>query len=159
MNLKPILKRTVIVLVIFLALIQFVPVTLNQSPHIYTTELYRVYPVPADVQVALQRACYDCHSGQSTYPWYSHIQPVGWWINEHIHDGKRHLDFYQFNLYNSGKKIKKLKEIAGTVKDWEMPLSSYLLMHDEAKLTTEQREKISSWALALAEQIADTAKL
>ena len=156
---KAILKRFLIVLVVFIVLVQLVPGNKNFSPHIFTQELYRVYNTPDNVQATLRKACYDCHSGNTHYPWYSHVQPVGWWLDRHVKDGKRHLDFYMFGTYTNAKKVKKLKEVAETLSEGEMPLSSYTLMHNEARLTPEEKDAIISWANALAKQIADTAKM
>lgn len=154
---KPVYKRVLVVLVVFIVAIQFLPLHRNTFPHINTIELHRVYAVPENVQTILKNACYDCHSDNTAYPWYSHIQPVGWWLNDHVKEGKRRLNFTGFGNYSSTRKVKKLNEIAETVGEKEMPLSSYLLMHEEAKLSNADRELIKQWALSLAQQIADTA--
>ena len=109
--------------------------------------------VPDTVQQILKVSCYDCHSNNTVYPWYTNIQPVGWWLNHHVEEGKEHLNFNEFtNIPPTEKRttrerqLKKLEEIKETVEEGEMPLSSYTLIHTNAKLTKEQRQLLINWA-------------
>ncbi|WP_199119403.1 heme-binding domain-containing protein [Pedobacter sp. ASV28] len=102
--------------------------------------------VPMQVGTILKTSCYDCHSNNTSYPWYSHIQPIAWWLNSHIKDGKRHLNFDEFESYPIVKQKKKLGEIAATVKSEEMPLSSYTLIHRNASLSKAEQQIIVNWA-------------
>ena len=104
--------------------------------------------VPADVMSVLKRSCFDCHSDYTSYPWYDHITPVNWWVAHHIDEGKRELNFSQFNNYTPKRKTKKLEEIAETVENGEMPLKSYLIMHGNAELTPSERILIINWVKA-----------
>ena len=108
------------------------------------------YPVPENIRLIFGKACNDCHSNKTSYPWYAKVQPVAWWMAGHVNDGKRHLNFSEFTKSNIARQNHKLEEIIETVKEREMPLSSYtwLGMHPEADLTDEERVAITSWAAA-----------
>ena len=106
-----------------------------------TSDISKVYVVPDSVTQILKTSCYDCHSNNTVYPWYSKIQPVAWWLNDHIEEGKREINFSEFATYRIGRQYKKMDEIIKQVKEDEMPLSSYTLIHKNAILT--QKSKVS----------------
>jgi hypothetical protein len=83
----------------------------------------------------LQGSCYDCHSNNTSYPWYNRIQPVAWFLQSHITDGKKELNFNEWGMYSNRRKNSKLKSIISQIKDDEMPLSSYTIIHKDAKLS------------------------
>jgi len=101
---------------------------------------------PADVAKVLQRACYDCHSNQTTWPWYSQIAPVSWLVARDVNEGRRHLNFSVWDSYEPAKKAKKLEHVASEVKEGEMPMAIYVPMHPEAKLTEADRALLIAWA-------------
>ncbi|SHF47879.1 heme-binding domain-containing protein [Pedobacter caeni] len=107
------------------------------------------YKVPKEIGVLLRRSCYDCHSNNTIYPWYSNIQPFSWWLQSHVNDGKEELNFDQFNSYNIKKKKHKLDEIVEVIEKDEMPLSSYTLVHRKAVLSAPDKDKIIAWAKGL----------
>ncbi len=98
-----------------------------------------VNQVPAEVAQKLKIACYDCHSDESTYPWYTSIAPVSWWIKHHINEGREHLNFSVWNSYSAKKANHKLEECVEMLEEGEMPMSSYTLMHKAAELTPQQK--------------------
>ncbi len=106
-------------------------------------------PVPHEVQNILRTSCYNCHSNNTRYPWYAEVQPFGWFLNDHIVNGKKELNFSEFGSYRLRRQYIKLQQIAGQVEDEEMPLPSYLIIHTEARLTAEQRERLIAWANAM----------
>ncbi len=110
--------------------------------------------VPEPTRQLLQRACYDCHSDQTTYPWYAEVNPVGWWLNHHVKEGKAELNLSAFAQYNAKRRDHKLKEIAETIQQQEMPLPSYHWMHPEARLTDAQRLQLINWAQNARLQLA-----
>lgn len=112
------------------------------GPH----HLSKLAPVPTEVDAVLQRACYDCHSNATTYPWYANVQPVGWWLEQHVRDGKRHLNFSEFTTYSLKRATKKLEETADEVREHAMPLPSYTWMHREAKLSDAEIKLLADWA-------------
>lgn len=99
---------------------------------------------PNDIKILLKKACYDCHSNEVVYPWYSNIAPFSWIIKKHINEGRDALNFSIWNEYPKEKKEKKLKRIFQTVYSI-MPLQSYIWLHKEADLSKEQRKQIRDW--------------
>lgn len=113
------------------------------------------FPVPKNVQVILAKACNDCHSNSTRYPWYAEIQPVGWWLANHVKDGKRHLNFNEFDAYPVAKQYHKLEECIEEVKEGRMPLSSYTIIHKDALLTNEEKQALYSWCEILRDYIKE----
>jgi hypothetical protein len=138
---------------LFLAL-QFVRPAKNLSPAPGPNDITAKVAVPADVQRVFAKACYDCHSDHTRYPWYAEVQPVAWWLSSHIHDGKQHLNFSEFGAYNPKTADRKLKQIGREVNDGSMPLKSYTWIHRDAILTAAEIKLISDWADAAHTQIA-----
>ena len=92
-----------------------------------------------EVTLLVKTICYDCHSNQITYPWYSEIAPISWWLNDHIEEGREHLNFSEWGIYSSEKKEHKAEECWEEVEEEEMPLTSYTVVHRDADLSEEQR--------------------
>lgn len=142
-----------IVLIVFIA-IQFFDVSPNKAVETSENTIEKHYSVPQNVQQILKTSCYDCHSNNTEYPWYSNVQPVKWWLADHINDGKRHLNFDEFNTYPKEKKLNKLDEVSETVNKDEMPLKSYTVIHTNAKLSAEQKQLIQLWVKSLKSEIS-----
>lgn len=98
-----------------------------------------------EVAEILKTACYDCHSEKTVYPWYTNVQPVGWWVKDHVDHGKSHLNFSIWGEYSTDRADHKLEECVEYVLNEEMPLPSYTWGHAEARLTDEQREFLAEW--------------
>lgn len=109
--------------------------------------------VPAEVRQILARACYDCHSNHTKYPWYAAVQPVAWWLNDHVREGKSELNFSEFAAYDAKRAVRKLQSVADEVHERHMPLKSYLLAHPEARLTDADVARVTAWAEDLADEI------
>jgi hypothetical protein len=150
---KKIFKRILIALLIIFIAIQFIRPAKNRSEGISANDISTKYPVPDSVQAILKVACYDCHSNNTRYPWYAEIQPVAWWLNNHIKDGKSGLNFSEFTSYRIKKQFHRLDDINKQVKKNEMPLSSYTLIHTDAKLTEGQKLAIAAWATSIRDSI------
>ena len=101
----------------------------------------------------MKAACYDCHSNKNVYPWYTYVQPVGWYVKNHIEEGKEHLNFSEFGNYTAEKQAHKLEESYELIEKGEMPLSSYTLIHKEAVLTTEQQTNLVTYFKELERKI------
>jgi hypothetical protein len=140
-------------LLVGLIALQFVPVLRNAGPAEGPSSLVATQPVPAGVQAILRRACYDCHSNFTKYPWYAAVQPVGWWLNDHVTEGKAELNFSEFATYSTKRAVRKLRSTADEVRERHMPLKSYLLAHSEAKLADADVVTIANWAEDLADEI------
>lgn len=143
------IKKILLGLATVFVIIQFFHPKKNDSNDI-TYDISKKYNVPADVQAILKVACNDCHSNKTEYPWYANIQPVAWWMNDHVDEGKRELNFSTFLSRKLAIQNHKLEEIAEQVEKGEMPLASYtyLGMNPEAKLTNDQKMTLINWAKA-----------
>jgi len=100
------------------------------------------YNPPQEIQSSLRSACYACHSNQTNYPWYSHIQPFGWFVQNHIDDGRAELNLSEFGKLSQRKKRMKLKSMMKEIEKGGMPLKSYRLMHNKSNLTKIQKQHI-----------------
>lgn len=132
-----------------LVIIQFIRPARNESASVSPNDITLAYPVPEQVQTILKTSCYNCHSNNTTYPWYANVQPVGWWMQKHVNDAKKELNFSEFGTYSEKRAKHKFDEMVDEVSEGEMPLKSYLIMHAEAKLTPEQSKALTDWAGAL----------
>jgi hypothetical protein len=119
-------------------------------------DITHVVNVPADVQQILSTSCNDCHSNHTNYPWYTNIQPVGLWLDHHVDEGVSEINFSTFSTYKRKRQLHKLDEIAEMIEEHEMPLSSYTLMHTNAKLTDAQEQVLINWAKAAKRALQDT---
>jgi hypothetical protein len=129
--------------------IQFIRPSRNETTEASSNDISNAYQVPQDVQTILKTACYNCHSNNTTYPWYANIQPVGWWMQKHVNDAKKELNFSEFGTYTEKRAKHKFDEMVDEVSEGEMPLKSYTIMHAEARLTPEQSKALTDWAGAL----------
>ncbi len=143
------MKKVLLGLGIVLVLIQFIKPERNVSND-QTLAISKKYLIPADVQNLLDVACYDCHSNKTTYPWYANVQPFAWFLNHHVLDGKKHLNFSTFLALSVAVQNHKLEETIEEVEEKEMPLASYTYfgLHKGAKLTEAQRNILINWAKA-----------
>ncbi|GAB2607213.1 heme-binding domain-containing protein [Spirosoma areae] len=146
-------RKILLALLAVLVVIQFIRPEKNQSASLSSNDITTKYAIPADVHQVLKRSCFDCHSNNTTYPWYAAVQPVAWWLNHHIDEGKDELNFSEFTTYTPKKAAHKLEEVAEAVTDGWMPLGSYLWIHHEAKLKPEEAKLIANWASQLQKQI------
>jgi hypothetical protein len=146
-------KKILLIVLAILIIIQFIRPAKNQSIAPTPADVFTVYPAADSVQQIVRTACYNCHSNNTVYPWYDNIQPVGWWLNNHIKEGKRELNFSEFANFTPKRKDNKLKKIGEELKEKGMPLPSYLWVHKEARLTDPQREAIINWAAEAKKQL------
>ncbi|MBC7720674.1 MAG: heme-binding domain-containing protein [Pedobacter sp.] len=150
---KKILKSIGLILLAALVIIQFFHPAKNIAAVPSVHHIGKLYAVPANVEQILVKACYDCHSNNTKYPWYSKIQPVDWWLNDHIKEGKRKFNFAEFTTYRIARQYKKLDECINQVKDGEMPLESYTLIHKNAILTDAEKEALFVWCETVRDSI------
>lgn len=129
-------------------IIQFIRPAHNTSEQVLPTDIAKIYAVPDSVQRLLNIACYDCHSDNTRYPYYAYVQPGAWIMARHVRLGKADLNFSEFGTYSKRKQQSKLKAIVSQIKDDEMPLTSYKLMHADARLSREEKDLITNWATA-----------
>lgn len=138
-------KKILLILIALLILIQFIRPSKNEGIVDSPNDIASIVNVPEEVKNILKASCYDCHSNKTQYPLYSQIMPFGWWLNHHVNEGKEHLNFSEFGSYTKERQDHKLEETEEEIKEGEMPLSSYTLMHPHAKLSKEQAELLATW--------------
>ena len=153
MKLRLIIKILLAIVILFIA-IQFIPSTQNIDGQESTSDISKTVIMPSKVHSVLKNACYDCHSNNTDYPWYSKIQPVRLMMDRHVKEGKEELNFSEFGSYSTRSQISKLKGLANSIKDNIMPLSSYKLMHKNANLSDEEKNLIINWALQTSDSLA-----
>jgi hypothetical protein len=147
------LKKILLGLLIVLIVIQFIRPAHNTSTEITQTDLLKTYNVPDSVQAVLKTACYDCHSNNTNYPWYTNIQPIGWMMANHVKEGKAELNFSEFGSYSLRKQQHKLKSIGEEIEEGDMPIASYKLMHSNARLTKSQQSLLIDWATKMQDSL------
>ncbi len=138
-------KLAILIILIFIG-IQFVPMDV---PADVPTKAVNSIEAPENVQAILDRSCFDCHSNHTIYPWYSNIAPVSWFTKHHVEEGRKHMNFSTWASYEDEKKLKFLQKIPKAIQS-KMPLSSYLIMHQDAKLSDADKEAIKIWATEAA---------
>ncbi|MBK9271599.1 MAG: heme-binding domain-containing protein [Saprospiraceae bacterium] len=150
-------KKIVWVFILLVLVIQFFQIDKTSLPSA-NAGFFQKYKADADVTNILERACNDCHSNETKYPWYTYVQPLGWWINHHIVEGREHLNFSDFTTRKIASQNHKFEEIIEVVKEAEMPLPSYtwLGMHPEARLTKDEKSALTSWAQMQMDLIANS---
>ncbi len=101
---------------------------------------------PPEVEAILRRACYDCHSNETVWPWYSHLAPVSWLLHRDVVEGRRHVNFSEWNTVPADKRARRIKNVAQQAKQGDMPPWFYLPMHPKAHLSDEDRAVLQRWA-------------
>ena len=151
------MKRKILIgVLIILVLIQFIRPKRNLGSALGQNDITHVIAVPDSIMNVLKRSCFDCHSNHTIYPWYAEVNPVGLWLNHHIDEGKRELNFSEFATYPARKMDKKLDETAKQVKEHEMPLNSYTWMHKDAILTEQEIQLMADWSDSSRKQLASS---
>jgi hypothetical protein len=147
------LKKILLFLLLGLIVIQFIHPSKNKAEGNQAAYIGNSYHVPENVKAILAKACNDCHSNNTRYPWYSKLQPVDWWLNNHIKDGKNELNLDEYTNRNLRYQYHKLEEIAEQVKEGEMPLNSYTWIHKNAILTEAEKNALIDWADAIRDSM------
>ena len=147
------LKRIGLAILVVLVGIQFVSTRTNQSSEVSSADFMPTFKVPEEIERILHTSCYNCHSNNTNYPWYSHVQPVGWLLENHIEKGKAELNFSEFGSYSVRKQKSKLTSMVNQIEKDEMPLSSYTLIHREARLTPESKKILVDYLNALRDSL------
>ncbi len=150
------LKMALLGLVIIIVAIQFFHPEKNVAGGVQANNIASVYTTPEEVKTILVTSCNDCHSNNTVYPRYNNIQPVAWWLNNHVTEAKGKLNFDEFASYSPRRQYNKLKETEELLTEGEMPLSSYTFIHRNAVLSAEQKETLISWTKNIRKQMEAT---
>lgn len=140
-----------LVLLVILVGLQFFPVEINHSTTVPTTDFVKTYGTPEQVEQILKNSCYNCHSNNTDYPWYSNIQPVGWLLEDHINKGKEVLNLSEFGSYSARKQQSKIGSMISQIEDDKMPLPAYTFMHRDARLSKEKKKTLLDYLKTLQE--------
>ena len=128
-----------------LVVIQFFRIDKTNPPYDSKNDFISLTNPPENVKSLLKAACYDCHSNESIYPWYTNIAPISFWIKGHINNGRKHLNFSEWGTYNDNRKDHKMEECVEYVGEAWMPLSSYTWVHSDARLSDEDRNRLVTY--------------
>lgn len=100
---------------------------------------------PEEIQSILKTSCYDCHSNETVYPWYSNLAPISWMLKDHVNEGRENINFSMWANVSEASKIGIQESCVYEIEDNEMPLKSYTMIHKQAKLTNENKETLLNW--------------
>ena len=137
-----VLRWVVLVVAVAVVVIQFVPVARPSNPPV-TSEV----PASPEVRAILRRGCYDCHSNETAWPWYSKVAPVSWLVARDVREGRAELNFSTWDQYSTKQRAKKLRESFEEVAEGEMPPWFYMPVHSDAVLSPQERSALRSWSL------------
>ncbi len=144
------IKKIGIGVVVLFVVIQFFRIDKTNPEVVQGNDFITVTNPPESVAKTLKTTCYDCHSNESKYPWYSNLAPVSWWVKDHINEGRDELNFSEWGTFTDKRKAKKLGEVVEEVEEGEMPLPPYLITHSDAKLTEVQTKELIDFFKYLA---------
>lgn len=147
------MKKIILGIAVLLVVIQFFRPEKNISSTPSANNIAKKYNTSNEVKVILDKACNDCHSNNTKYPWYSNFQPVAWWLDHHVDEGKGEINFDEFLTYPPKKARHKMEEVNEMVKEGEMPLNSYTWVHKDAVLTQAEKLILAEWAVATMKTI------
>lgn len=138
-------KKILLGLLIAFVLAQFIRIDKTNPPVVAANDILNMSSAPEDVKIMMKKACYDCHSNETKYPWYMDIAPVSWWTKNHVNAARGSLNYSEWSSYPADAKKHKLEESALKVRKKWMPISSYLIAHPEARISEEEREVLAKW--------------
>lgn len=142
---KGIVKKVLLVLLAIFVIMQFFRIDKTNPKIEKAKDLIAMTNPPAEIETILRTTCYDCHSHETKYPWYSNVAPVSWFLENHIKEGREYLNFSKWGDYSEDKANHKLHECEEEVEEKKMPLDSYTWTHGDADLSDQQREKLAAW--------------
>ncbi len=138
-------RIVIILLLAFLIIIQFFQID-KKNPQInQEIDFITLMQPPSEISSLIKSGCYDCHSNETVYPWYTKIAPFSWVIKSHVTEGREHLNFSEWGNYQPGRRGHMLDECKEMVENREMPLKSYTFLHSSARFSDENRETLKTW--------------
>ncbi|MEN8138239.1 MAG: heme-binding domain-containing protein [Bacteroidota bacterium] len=146
-------KKVIFIIVILFVSIQFIP---NELPEVIIeneNDFLANNSLPDKIEQQIRTSCYDCHSNETVYPWYSYVAPVSFLVKRDVEVGRKELNFSNWESLSKSKKAKKISDIIESVEEGEMPFPVYLITHSDAKLDKESKEALLLWADTYAEKL------
>lgn len=144
------MKKVLWILLAVIILMQIIRPDKNIDDKVSPEALNQIMEVPADIETILERSCYDCHSNNTHYDWYHEIAPISWLVNSHVKEGKEHLNFDAWSSYNERQKNHIISDLDESVREREMPLALYVVVHPEARISEEDNQKLLDWINTLS---------
>jgi len=138
------MKKVLLGILVGFILIQMIRPKKNDSRN-NINHISTVMPVPTEVESILKTSCNDCHSNFTVYPWYSEVAPISWYLASHINDGKEHLNFSEWTVYNKNQKKHIVNNLEEVLEKHNMPLASYLIVHEDAEMSAAQYDALLAW--------------
>ena len=142
----PLTRRIGLAALVLLAAIQFIPVNRTNPSVERSRSIYATLPMPAEARAVFERSCKNCHSDDTSWPWYSYVAPVSWVIARDVHRARRAMNLSEWSGYSANQKTDKLEEICEQVTNGDMPDRKYTLIHRPARLTAKERDLICQWS-------------
>ena len=142
------MKKVFLGIVVVFILVQMIRPNKNDSRN-DINHISTVIEVPDEVKEILKTSCNDCHSNFTVYPWYNEIAPISWYLASHVNDGKKHLNFSEWTVYNKNQQNHILKDLEEVLETHEMPLKSYLWIHKESELTNDEYKVLMAWVKSI----------
>lgn len=143
-------KKILIGLVALFVLMQFFRIDKTNPPVVEGEDILSMSQASPEIAGILKKACFDCHSNETTYPWYSNVAPISWMVKHHIDEGRDYMNFSTWGKYNVKKQQHKLSEAYEEVEEGEMPMFGYVKMHSEADLSAAEKKQLLDWFKTLA---------
>ncbi|MFC6267974.1 heme-binding domain-containing protein [Frigoriflavimonas asaccharolytica] len=150
------MKKIFYVFLLAFILIQFFQIDKTNEPVNKGVDFLTIKKTPEPIAKLINASCYDCHSNETKYPWYASLQPVGWFLESHFEDGRKHLNFSKFATYEPKKQAHKLEEAANEIETKEMPLDSYTIVHTETNLSDENRKMLVEYFKKIRMEILES---
>jgi acyl-CoA reductase-like NAD-dependent aldehyde dehydrogenase len=148
------LKRTVLLLVIAGAGMQLFRPDRSNPPVDAAQSVQATATVPAAVDAVFRRSCYDCHSSETRWPWYSGVAPVAWAVAGDVHEARAQFSFSEWGTYPVRKRVAILEKMCDEVREGKMPLKQYLWLHRDATLSEADWKAVCDWSAEEADRLA-----
>jgi uncharacterized membrane protein len=145
-------------LVVLIAGIQFARPARTNPPEEFSKTIFADAAVWQDAPKTIERACLDCHSSRTRWPWYSNVAPVSWLVAGDVAEAREQMNLSNWAEYKPSRKLDLLEDVCKLVKRHAMPLPIYIPMHAEAKLTEQERQEICAWSERARERVAAAGK-
>lgn len=142
-------RKIFIALSALFVIIQFFRADQLNPPKIAAEDFFAMNEAPEEIASLIHSACYDCHSHHTSYPWYSQIAPVSWWMGDHVSEGRSHMNFSTWSHLSSKDVDHTLEEIIEVLEKKEMPMLPYMIMHKKAWINAEQRAELAAYFQSL----------
>lgn len=139
------MKKVLVILFVAFVIIQFFRIDKTNPAPTPQMDFLNIKNAPESTATLIRNGCYDCHSNETKYPWYSNVQPIAWFLQNHFEEGRKELNFSTFATYEPKRQAHKLDEAIEMIELGEMPLDSYVLGHPEAKFSEAQKKEVTAF--------------